>query len=146
MANAFLKIDDKDFSQYVNFVSLKRSAHFFDKFAKRDIKGILHRELIGVYVNYKLEICVDDDLNKYNELWEKLIEPVEKHTVIVPSNTHWDGNGRYNLYYYEAYFADITDEAFKLKDPNNYFRKLNVEFIATKPHVKSNNYYVKPVV
>ena len=140
MANVVLKIDDDDFSSVVNLVSLKRSAHFFDKFAKRDIQGVLHRELIGVYVNYTLEICVDDNLNAYNELWEKLIEPAEKHNILVSSNTHWDSNGRYNCYQFEAYFADIKDEAFKLKDTNNTFRKLTVEFIATKPHKKSNAY------
>jgi hypothetical protein len=140
MANVVLEIDGTSFNDVVNLISLKRSAHFFDKFAKRDIKGILHRELIGVYVNYTLEICVDDDLNSYNELWEKLIEPAEKHEVVVSSNTHWDNDGRYNCYKFEAYFADIKDEAFKLRDNHNVFRKLTVEFIATKPHNIANAY------
>lgn len=140
MANVVLIIDNEDFSSSVNLVSLKRSAHFFDKFAKRDIHGILHRELIGVYINYTLEICIDENLNEYNKLWEKLTEPAEKHQVTVSSNTHWDENGRYNCYVFEAYFADIKDEALLLRDPNNLFRKLTVEFIATKPHQKSNAY------
>lgn len=133
MANVILRIDNSDFSSYVNLVSLKRSAHFFDKFAKRDINGILHRELIGVYINYTLEICIDGNLNKYNELWEKLTEKAEKHNVVVSSNTHTDNGTTYNAYQFEAYFADIKDEALWLRNNNNNFRKLTVEFIATKP-------------
>lgn len=145
MSNVILEIDGTSFSDIVGFTKLEREAHFFDKFAKRDINGILHRELIGVYINYKLEIGIDSYLNNYNALWEKLTEKVEKHDVVISSNTHTetiDGNVvYYNVYHFEAYFANIKDEAIKLKNNNNKFRKLTVEFIATKPHVKENSYF-----
>lgn len=145
MANAVLEIDGESFNDVINFVKIQREAHFFDKFAKRDINGILHRELIGVYINYKLEIGVDGDLNNYNNLWEKLTEKAEKHDIIISSNTHYEiqNNNKiyYNLYHFEAYFASIKDEAIKLRNNNNQFRKLSVDFIATKPHVKSNAYF-----
>lgn len=138
MANVVLRIDGEDFSSDVNLVSLKRSAHFFDKFAKRDIRGVLHRELIGVYINYTLEICIDSSLNAYHNLWKTLTRKQEKHNVVVSSNTHTDDNITYNAYQFEAYFADIKDEAIWLRADNNKFRKLTVEFIATKPHEDSN--------
>ena len=134
MARPTLIIDGVSFSNYVDFVSLKRKAHFFDKYANRDIQGVLHRELIGVYINYTLEIGIIDDFNKYNELWEKLTEKKEFHEVIISSNTFtdWDNN-KYSAYKFDAYFADIEDEGYLIRDDHNTFKGLKVEFISQKP-------------
>lgn len=140
MARPTLKIDDIDFSNYVDFVSLKRKAHFFDKYAKRDISGVLHRELIGVYINYTLELGIVNNFQVYNQLWDKLTEPKEFHYVVISSNTHREYNGStgstttYNNYGFTAYFADIEDEGFLIRDNHNVFKGLKVEFIAQKPH------------
>ena len=79
-------------------------------------------------------------MQKYNELWEKLTEPKEFHDVIISSNTHraYDEysqtNTIYNNYGFTAYFADIEDEGFLIRDNHNVFKGLKVEFIAQKPH------------
>ena len=146
MARPTLIIDDVDFSKYVNFVSLRRRAHFFDKYAKRDIQGVLHRELIGVYINFVLEIGIfendEDNPNRdslywYNQLWEKLTEHKEFHNITISSNTH----GKYNNYTFTAYLADIEDEGMLIRDNHNVFKGLKVEFIAKSPHKVSNNYH-----
>lgn len=141
MAYPILVIDGNDFSPYVDFVSLKRKAHFFDKYANRDINGDLHRELIGVYINFSLEIGIIDDFNKYNELWEKLTEKKEFHKIRISSNTHEFGLDKYNAYEFTAYLADIEDEGFLIRDNKNTFKGLKVEFIAKSPHQKTYNYH-----
>lgn len=147
MARPTLIIDDTDFSNVINFVSLKRKAHFFDKYAKRDIKGVLHRELIGVYINFTLEIGIfegdtrEDSLYWYNKMWEKLTEQKEFHNITISSNTHGQDNRKYNNYTFTAYLADIEDEGFLIRDNYNVFKGLKVEFIAKEPHKRSNSYY-----
>lgn len=141
MARPTLIIDNISFGDKIDFVSLKRKAHFFDKYAKRDISGTLHRELIGVYINYTLEIGLVDDLEIYNQLWNKLTEPREFHEVIISSNSHGTLSGekyKYNNYKFTAYFADIEDEGFLIRDGHNVFKGLKVEFIAKNKHVKEN--------
>lgn len=141
MAKPTLIIDGDSFGEDIDFVSLKRKAHFFDKYAKRDISGTLHRELIGVYINYTLEIGIVDNFDVYNRLWEKLTEEREFHDVIISSNTHYDSNDRrviYNNYQFTAYFADIEDEGFLIRDNHNVFKGLKVEFIAKSKHSKAN--------
>lgn len=146
MARPTLIIDDTDFSDVINFVSLKRKAHFFDKYAKRDITGVLHRELIGVYINFTLEIGMfegktrEDSLDWYNKMWEKLTEPKEFHNITISSNTHRGKSNDYNNYTFTAYLADIEDEGFLIRDNYNMFKGLKVEFIAKEPHKLSNNY------
>lgn len=140
MARPTLIIDGEDFGSKIDFVSLKRKAHFFDKYAKRDISGVLHRELIGVYINYTLGLGIVNDFNVYNRLWKKLTEKKEFHTVTISSNTHKSeiDNTIYNNYTFTAYFADIEDEGFLIRDNGNVFKGLKVEFIAQKPHELSN--------
>lgn len=141
MAYPILIIDDNDFSPYVDFVSLKRKAHFFDKYANRDINGDLHREIIGVYINFSLEIGIIDDFNKYNELWEKLTEKKEFHKIRISSNSHNYYEQYCNAYEFIAYLADIEDEGFLIRDDKNTFKGLKVEFIAKSPHRVEYNYH-----
>ena len=111
----------------IPLVSLKRSAEFFDKYAKRTEDGNLQRKLIGVYFNYshKLARSTTDGRTVYQKLWDKLTEPVEFHTVVVP-----DEDGSYT---FTAYFANISDELLMQKASENYWRNLTVDFIAKAP-------------
>ena len=111
------------------------------KAINRDINGDLHRELIGVYINFSLEIGIIDDFNKYNELWEKLTEKKEFHKIRISSNTHEFGLDKYNAYEFTAYLADIEDEGFLIRDDKNTFKGLKVEFIAKSPHKVEYNYH-----
>lgn len=141
MARPTLIIDGVSFGDDIDFVSLKRKAHFFDKYAKRDISGTLHRELIGVYINYTLEVGIVNNFDVYNRLWEKLTEEKEFHNVTISSNTHIDNRVIYNNYNFNAYFADIEDEGFIIRDNHNIFKGLKVEFIAKSKHNKANTKY-----
>lgn len=105
--------------------SLKRTADFLDKYTERTEDGVLRRELIGVYFNYKLTFGFTTDRAEYARLWEKLTEPEEFHTVIVP-----DEGGDY---IFSAYFKDVGDELLLQRTGANYFSHLTVNFIAQAP-------------
>lgn len=126
------KIDNEDFSSVVKMISLERSAHFLDKYGKRNLKGVLTRELVGVYVNYKLKVEMLDNMPEYHRLWNKLTEPVPYHEVTLPCSGNSDDTRTYN---YTAYVADIKDEGFKIRDgQQSTFCGLEVEFIAKAPY------------
>ena len=106
-------------------LSLKRKADFLDKYANRTEDGVLHRELIGVYFNYQLQLGSDVDRAEYARLWRKLTEPVEFHTVTVP-----DEAGDYT---FTAYFSNVGDEVRRIDGQKNYWKGLTVNFTAQAP-------------
>lgn len=111
----------------VPIVSLKRTADFLDKYAKRTEDGNLQRKLIGVYFNYQLKLARSTTVGRavYQKLWDKLTEPVEFHTVTVP-----DESGSYT---FTAYFANVGDELMTQQAGKNYWQNLTVNFTAKAP-------------
>lgn len=116
-------IDGKSYK--IPVVSLRRTADFLDKYANRTEDGGLQRGLIGVFFNYQLQLGSTVDTELYANLWDKLTEPVEFHTVTVP-----DESGDYT---FTAYFAGVGDELRKQRESKNYWRNLTVNFIAKSP-------------
>lgn len=109
----------------VPVISVDRTADFLDKYAERTEDGILHRELIGVYFNYKLKFGTTINVIEYARLWAKLTEAVEFHTVTVP-----DENGDYT---FTAYFSSVGDSLRKTKSAATFWKSLTVNFIAQAP-------------
>lgn len=109
----------------VPVIKLTRTADFLDRYAERTEDGILHRDLIGVYFNYKISFGRPSDMSEYQDLWDALTEPTPFHTVIVPDET---GN-----YTFTAYFSNVGDELIKQKNGVNYWKNLTVNFIAKSP-------------
>jgi hypothetical protein len=109
-------------------ISCDRTAEFLDKYAERTDDGKLHRELIGVYFNYALELGAALNTAEYDALWKKLTEVVEFHTVTVPDETA-------TPYTFTAYFAKVSDKLRKTKAGVNYWKGLTVNFIAKDPAV-----------
>ena len=105
--------------------SMKRTADFLDKFAERTEDGGLRRELIGVYFNYQLEFVQTDDVVEYARLWDKLTEPEEFHTVVVP-----DEKGSLS---FSAYFSGVGDDFHKISGTQAFMKTLKVNFTAQNP-------------
>lgn len=110
----------------IPIVNLKRTADFLDKYDKRTEDGNLQRKLIGVYFNYQLKLARSTTVGKaeYQKLWDKLTEPVEFHTVVVP-----DSEGDY---IFTAYFSNVGDELLSQRG-GNYWKNLTVNFKAKAP-------------
>ena len=105
---------------------IRRTADFLDKYAERTEDGILHRELIGVYFNYQLELGRTTNTTEYAALWLKLTEPVEFHTVTVPDEDAAPLT-------FTAYFAGVSDELRKETDVKTFWQDLTVNFISESP-------------
>lgn len=118
-----ITIDGVDYD--VPVIGIQRTADFLDKYAERVETGELKRELIGVYFNYRLRFGRGTNTAGYAALWDKLTEPVEFHTVIVP-----DEGGDFT---FTAYFSNVSDEIIKTTDAANFWKNLTVNFIAKEP-------------
>ena len=119
-----ITIDGESFD--IPILSIKRKAEFLDKYAERTEDGILHRELIGVYYNYELAFGRTHNTTEYAALWDKLTEPEEFHTVIVPD---LDGDP----FSFTAYFAGVSDNIRRETDTKTFWKDLTVNFIAQEP-------------
>lgn len=78
----FLEIDGLTFP--VHLIDVQRSADALDADAYRTEDGILHRKLIGIYMNYTVKVGVEWNYSLYNRLFDKLTEPVEFHSIKLP--------------------------------------------------------------
>lgn len=110
----------------VPVLSITRRADFLDKFAERTEDGVLHRELIGVYFNYRIQFGHTNNVAEYASLWGKLTEPNEFHDVTVP-----DEYGE--SYTFRAYFSNVGDELRRVKNAQTFWKNLTVNFIAREP-------------
>ena len=107
----------------IPIASMKAAADMLDKYAERTTDGVLHRELIGVYDNYEIELASSVGKSKiYSDLWFKLTEPVPWHTVVFPTIL-----GSREI---EGYFANTTHEVLRQKDGVTYWRGLSTSFVS----------------
>ena len=118
-------IDGQSFN--VPILSLDETCDFLDKYAERTEDGTLRRELIGVYFNQQLKFgFIGVPTATMQALWEKLTEPVEFHTVVVPDE---DGDS----FTFTAYFAGVKRSLLKSTTPKTYWKSLTVNFIGKAP-------------
>ena len=107
----------------VKIVQLQRSADILDKYAYRSEDGVLHREVIGTYYNYSLNIGTEHDRTTYNTLFEVLSNPVASHMVTLPN----DGIT------FEGYFSSIKDQVLLVDEDGTLYTGLSCKLTATRP-------------
>jgi hypothetical protein len=124
-AKEVFSIDGETFD--IGLVSVKRDAPVLDKYANRTEDGDLNREIIGVYFNYTLTFPrLHLDPSEYARLYDKVTEPVEFHTVVVP--------GTIGSFTFQAYITGVSDELLKIGNSSiNYWGNLQIKFIAKTP-------------
>ena len=107
----------------IAIVSLEGQADMLDKYAERTADGVLHRELIGVYDNYKIQFAASyGNSQAYSDLWFKLTEPVPWHTVRFPTIF-----GERDIV---GYFANTRHEVSKQKGSVTYWKGLSTSFVS----------------
>ena len=110
----------------VDILSIDLSADALDRFAERTADGVLHRELIGIFLNYNITFASGwKNPAEYARLWRRLSSAVEFHTV-----TLWDEVGEYTQV---GYFAETRHSISKLVDGTPYWKSLSTSFIAKEP-------------
>ena len=107
----------------VPIVELKRKADILDLNATRTQDGNLHREVIGTFYNYTLNIGVVNDWNTYNALFDVLSEPKASHTVTLPHQSTS----------FEGYFSSIQDNIVLVTDEGFKAKGLSCNLTMTKP-------------
>ena len=117
----YLIIDGVEYQ--VALVEVKRRADILDKYAYRSEDGILHREVIGTYYNYDLQIGITHNKELYNRLFEVLSDPVASHLVVLPH----DG------VQYEAYCSSVNDTVLRIEENGALYKGLSCKFTAMKP-------------
>lgn len=117
----YLIIDGKEYP--VALAEVKRRADILDKYAYRSEDGNLHREVIGTYHNYDLQIGITHDKALYNELFDVLSEPTAYHEVCLPH----DGIT------YKAYCSSVNDTILRIESDGTLYKGLSCKFTAIEP-------------
>lgn len=125
---ALFKIDNVTYN--IEAVSITREAPVLDKTAYRTQDGNLHREVIGVYYNYTLTFPKANlDRAAYDALWQKVTEPVEFHSVTVPTSSP-----TIPTITYQAYITGVQDDMYRNQSGEYVWGNLEIKFIAKEPN------------
>lgn len=110
----------------VSITSLKRKFAVTDtENSGRTIDGNMHRDIIGTYYNYIMEIETKDlDLSDYDLLYEMLSAPVDSHMLTVPYAQ--------KTLTFKAYVNGGQDDL-KIRKTKQIWNGLSVDFIAMEP-------------
>ena len=124
MADKRFMIDDVSYD--VKIVDLKRTSEVLDKYAYRTEDGVLHRKPIGTYFNYEVVVNVENDLDLYERLFNKLTEPVASHLVKFPN----EASGQ------DRYISSVSDGILRVNDDGTYYKDLAFSAICIAPSRK----------
>ena len=103
---------------------MKRKGDILDLTAARTEDGVLHRDVIGTFYNYTLNIIAPTDQALYEAIWWKLTEPVASHMVQLPYQTEA----------FEGYFGSVQDDVKFIDSAGNWIGNgISCNLVATRP-------------
>jgi hypothetical protein len=117
----WLQIDGVEYQ--VPIVDLQRKGDILDLTANRTEDGVLHRDVIGTYYNYTLNIGRVRDQSVNEALWWALTAPVASHQVQLP----------YQPEPFEGYFGSCKDNITLIDANGQKTKGLSFNLIATRP-------------
>lgn len=127
-----LTIDGRQFD--VMLTKIERTTSIADLYAKRTMDGVLHREIIGCYVNYSLSFNYHGNPDKYDDLWEILVEEKKSHQIQLPANIGYTK-------VFDAYISNVKD-SMEYANPDNpnerTFTSLSCDLVAMRPNLSSH--------
>ncbi len=110
----------------IPLVSIKRTFDVLDKFAERDEdNGDLKREVLGVYANYTLGFGIIDNDDLYEDLIDKLTEPIDFHEFSMPTT-----KGNFD---FKGYISQVADDVMKIEASTVKFQNLTCKFTMKAP-------------
>lgn len=125
MTLGFVSIDGVQYT--VPVVESNRTVNTLDFYAIRTADGVLHRQLIGTYINYEVKFARPtriSQISAYASLWSAMAAAVAFHTCIMP-----DG------YSFTAYIGDgVKDNIRRIRNANIFWQNLTASFIAQSPY------------
>lgn len=125
---AIFTLDGVEFNVWVTSLKRKFAVTDTDN-SGRTMDGNMHRDIIGTYYNYTMDIDTEDlKLSDYDLLYEMLSAPVPSHTLKVPY-------GQSTLTF-KAYVTNGEDNVTIRKVKKgvaNIWNGLSINFIAMEP-------------
>ena len=112
----------------VPILELKREANILDRTANRTADGNLHRDVIGTFITYTLNIGVVNDQKLYNELFYVFAEPKASHEIILPHDHEK----------FKAYISSVSDNIVLITDDGYKAKGLTCKFTMVKPFLRAN--------
>ncbi len=96
------------------------------KNTNRTLDGVMHRDVIGTYYNYSMELNTSKlNVEEYDKLYEVISAPDEKHTMTFPYAQ--------GMFTFDAYITNGSDELIFMKDGLNLWGNLKFNIIAMSP-------------
>lgn len=131
MAKLNLIIDGDSFS--IDIFKLSRAAKIKTKIQAETEDGGIYREMIGTMLDIPtISFGIANDLDEYTRLFDKLIEPVPYHTIVLPIHD------KYNTF--KGCIDSVTDEVDKVLSSKTRFKSLSCAFYATEPIMKAEDF------
>lgn len=120
-------VDGVSYNVTVPAGGLTRSFKVLDgKNAGRVLSGIMERDIIGTFYNYKLKINARSaSLYEYDALYEVLSAPTNFHSVTFPYGQ--------SVLSFQAYITEGEDSVSRISSGKKYWTGLTVQFVAKSP-------------
>lgn len=108
----------------VNVTNLKRNGKVQDTGSSGRVNsGLMHREIIGTYYNYTMELeQALENIEEYDRLYYALTAPVDSHILVIPY-------GQSTLTF-TMYVTKVSDQLTFLNDDIRRWSGLEIEFTA----------------
>ena len=123
MISTRIYIDGDQFD--IPIKEFSRNYNFEYKYDEIMEDGTRLRELREIYGTYTLTFERTNNAAVYEALVEKLLEPSDYHTIVIPGHTGDDTN--------TFYVDSISDSLMRQYKGNNYFEDLTIALTARNP-------------
>ncbi len=127
MANDIINVDGTTYA--VNIISVVETSRFEEKYANRTENWDLQRELAGIFFDYEITLGEIQDQDTMLDLYSKLHEYTEFHTVTLPHDA-----GKQT---FKAYITGTSRNLKKHTDGNYIWGGFTISFIAKAPQITS---------
>ena len=117
----YIRIDGVEYPVHI-IQPIKRKGDVLDLTANRTEDGVLHREIIGTYYNYTLNVEAGPNKQAYNDFWWVVTAP-SNHMVILPY-------GREEI---EAYFGSCQDDVNFINEDGMRVKGFSCNMVAVRP-------------
>lgn len=112
----------------VHLYDVVRRADQLDAQAYRTEDGVLHRKVIGTYINYDVKVGIELSTELYDRLFYHLSEPVNSHMVKLPNESEPQ----------ERYISSVQDGILRVEDDGTIYKDLSFKVTCISPTRKAS--------
>ena len=124
----YIKVDGIIYKGLCVIAPIKRNFSVADgkNAGRSEFSGLMFRDIIGTFYNYTITVDASaSDPKIYDDFYDKISAPVEKHKVVFPY-------GQETLTF-DAYVSGGSDECSEIRENGKKWGNLSINFIAMEP-------------